>query len=44
MRLAAYNSQTAPLLPYYESQGKLVEIDGMASIEDVSRAIDAALA
>jgi adenylate kinase len=44
VRLAAYNDQTAPLLPYYEGQGKLVEIDGMASIEDVAAQIDQALA
>jgi adenylate kinase len=44
VRLAAYNAQTAPLLPYYEGQGKLVEIDGMASIEDVAAGIDQALA
>ena len=44
VRLAAYNGQTAPLLPYYEGQGKLVEIDGMASIEDVAAGIDQALA
>ena len=43
VRLAAYNEQTAPLLPYYEQQGKLAEVDGMGSIEAVSRAIDAAL-
>jgi adenylate kinase len=44
VRLAAYNSQTAPLLPYYEAQGKLVEIDGMASIDEVAAGIDQALA
>jgi adenylate kinase len=43
VRLAAYNSQTAPLLPYYLSQGKLVEVDGMGSIEHVARVIDEAL-
>lgn len=43
-RLDVYNDQTAPLLPYYEAQGKLVELDGMGSIEDVAAAIDAALA
>ncbi|GAA0622252.1 adenylate kinase [Brevundimonas kwangchunensis] len=43
-RLAVYNRQTAPLLPYYEGQGKLTEIDGMGSIEAVTTAIDAALA
>jgi adenylate kinase len=44
VRLAAYNAQTAPLLPYYTAQGKLTEVDGMASIEAVAAAIDAALA
>jgi adenylate kinase len=42
-RLAAYAAQTAPLLPYYQMQGKLVELDGMADITAVSAAIDAAL-
>lgn len=44
VRLGAYNAQTAPLLPYYEGQGKLVEVDGMGSIEQVAAAIDSALA
>jgi adenylate kinase len=43
VRLAAYNQQTAPLLPYYEKQGKLVEVDGMGSIDQVAGAIDEAL-
>ncbi|MEI7932277.1 MAG: adenylate kinase, partial [Alphaproteobacteria bacterium] len=43
VRLAAYNSQTAPLLPYYAGQGKLTEVDGMTSIEAVAAAIDKAL-
>ena len=43
VRLGAYNQQTAPLLPYYEGQGKLVEVDGMGSIDQVARAIDSAL-
>jgi adenylate kinase len=42
-RLEAYRKQTAPLLPYYEAQGRLHLIDGMASIDAVSAAIDAAL-
>jgi adenylate kinase len=42
-RLAAYNAQTAPLLPYYREQGKLTELDGMASVETVAASIDAAL-
>jgi adenylate kinase len=43
VRLAAYNDQTAPLLPYYAGQGKLTEVNGMGSIESVTAAIDAAL-
>jgi adenylate kinase len=42
-RLAAYNSQTAPLLPYYAGQGKLTEIDGMAGIDNVASAISKVL-
>lgn len=42
-RLEAYNSQTAPLLPYYAEKGLMSEVDGMASIEEVSIAIDKAL-
>ena len=42
-RLAAYAAQTAPLLPYYQMQGKLVELDGMADIATVSASVDAAL-
>ena len=43
-RLGVYNKQTAPLLPYYEAQGKLTEVDGMGDIESVAKAIDEALA
>ena len=43
VRLTAYNNQTAPLLPFYRAQGKLVEVDGMAPIEAVAKSIDAAL-
>jgi adenylate kinase len=43
VRLKAYNDQTAPLLPYYQGQGKLVEVDGMGTIEEVAHAIDDAM-
>jgi adenylate kinase len=39
VRLGAYLSQTAPLVPYYEAQGKLVGVDGMADVDAVARAI-----
>jgi adenylate kinase len=42
-RLMAYHRDTAPLLPYYDAQGKLVVIDGMADIDVVSSEIDLAL-
>ena len=44
VRLDAYNTQTAPLLPYYKGQGKLAEVDGMGSIDAVAGAIDETLA
>ena len=43
VRLDAYNAQTAPLLPFYGEQAKLAEVDGMASVEEVSKAISAVL-
>lgn len=43
VRLGAYNAQTAPLLPYYQTRGKLIEVDGMGSVEAVASAIDGAL-
>jgi adenylate kinase len=43
-RLQAYGAQTAPLVSYYKGQGVLRTVDGMASISDVSGAINRALA
>lgn len=42
-RLDVYREQTAPILPYYRDRGLLRTVDGMASIDDVARAIDAIL-
>jgi adenylate kinase len=42
-RLAVYYKNTAPLLDYYRRQGKLVTVDGMAPIQAVTKAIDAAV-
>lgn len=39
-RLTAYRLQTAPLVEYYQRRGALQSVDGMASIGDVSAAID----
>ncbi len=38
-RLEVYHAQTAPLLPYYEKQGKLKTVDGMGAIDEVTAAI-----
>lgn len=43
VRLKAYNDQTAPLIPFYTSQNKLVDVDGMGSMDEVSARINAAL-
>ncbi len=43
-RLEVYTAQTAPLLPYYKKKGVLREVDGMASIEEVTAQINAILA
>jgi adenylate kinase len=43
VRLNAYREQTAPLLPVYREQGKLREVDGAGSIEEVASRIAAAL-
>src|SRR6478609_5518473 len=38
-RLASYRSQTEPLIHYYSERRKLSTVDGMMSIEEVTRAI-----
>jgi adenylate kinase len=38
-RLGVYRQNTAPLLDFYRGQGKLVTVDGMAAIAEVSAAI-----
>jgi len=43
VRLKAYLDQTAPLLPYYETQKKLAGVDGMADIESVAMSIAKAI-
>ncbi len=43
-RLEAYHAQTAPILPYYRAKGALKSIDGMAPIDDVTKALGSILA
>ncbi|MEK9831304.1 MAG: adenylate kinase [Rhodospirillaceae bacterium] len=40
-RLDVYHEQTAPILPYYEARGMLKRVDGMQSIDEVSKQIGA---
>ncbi|HWW50422.1 MAG TPA: adenylate kinase [Verrucomicrobiae bacterium] len=40
-RLAEYERQTKPLAEYYQRQGNLETVDGSASMEEVSRALEA---
>lgn len=42
-RIKVYLEQTSPLVEYYRRQGKLVEIDGTKSIEDVTGELLAAI-
>lgn len=39
-RLEVYDTQTAPLLPYYEQKGVLRKVDGMLPIEEVTSKIE----
>lgn len=43
-RLEAYNRDTAIVAPYYEKRGQLTPIDGMQPIDQVTGAIETALA
>lgn len=42
-RIQVYMNQSLPLISYYRERGKLVEIDGMQSIEEVTQALMDAL-
>jgi adenylate kinase len=42
-RQDVYRAETAPLIPFYDKQGKLRKVDGMGKVADVAAAIDAIL-
>ena len=43
-RMAEYRAKTAPILPVYEARGIVSRVDGMADMDDVTAAIESALA
>jgi adenylate kinase len=43
VRMKAYNSLTAPVIEHYSKQGRFREVDGSASVEQVTEAIEQAL-
>lgn len=42
-RLVAYRQQTAPILPYYKAKGLLHRVDGMASLDQVTKEIESTI-
>jgi len=42
-RMAEYRAKTAPILPYYQERGLVRQVDGMATVKEVARQIDAIL-
>lgn len=43
-RMAEYRAKTAPILPFYDAQGIVSKVDGMAEMDAVTDAIEAILA
>jgi len=43
-RMAEYRAKTAPILPIYEARGIVTRVNGMAAMDDVTAAIEKALA
>jgi adenylate kinase len=43
VRLESYRAQTAPVSAYYAGKGSLKTVDGMAPIDDVTKAIHQAI-
>lgn len=43
-RMTEYRAKTQPILPIYEERGIVTKVDGMGSMDEVSKAIEVALA
>ena len=39
-RIVVYREQTAPIIPFYARAGRLKSVDGMASIDDVTKQLE----
>ena len=42
-RMAEYRAKTAPILPYYDEQGLVRRVDGMAAVDEVAAQVDSIL-
>jgi adenylate kinase len=42
-RMAEYRAKTAPILPLYEERGIVARVDGMADMDEVTRAVETIL-
>ena len=42
-RLKEYDEKTSPLIAYYKKQGKLLEVDGVGSMDEIEQRIEGAL-
>jgi adenylate kinase len=42
-RMRVYDAETAPLLDFYRKRGRLIEVDGMGTVEEVGDRIQKAL-
>ncbi len=43
-RMAEYRAKTAPILPIYEARGIIARVNGMADLDDVTKAIEKIIA
>jgi adenylate kinase len=42
-RLVVYREQTAPLVVYYRKRGKLIDVPGLGTVEDIAARVEKAV-